>query len=66
MLAPRVGLAYRISDKTVLRSGFGITNDPYPLSRPLRSPYPAVIVDEYIQANSWAPTSATAKTRRRP
>lgn len=53
MLAPRVGLAYRADDKTVIRAGFGITNDPYPLSRPLRSPYPAVIVDEYIQSNSY-------------
>ncbi len=51
--APRIGLAYRATDKMVFRAGFGITNDPYPLSRPLRSPYPAVIVDEYIQPNSF-------------
>ena len=50
MLAPRIGLAYRFNDKTVFRAGYGITNDPYPVSRPLRSPYPAVIVDEYIGA----------------
>ena len=50
MLAPRIGLAYRANDKTVIRAGYGITNDPYPVSRPLRSPYPAVIVDEYIGA----------------
>ncbi|MBX9642107.1 MAG: TonB-dependent receptor, partial [Mycobacteriaceae bacterium] len=48
MFAPRIGLAYRASEKTVIRAGYGITNDPYPMSRPLRSPYPAVIVDEYI------------------
>ena len=60
MLAPRVGLAYRWGDKTVLRAGFGITNDPYPLSRPLRSPYPAVIVDEYVQPNSYAPAGSLA------
>ncbi len=53
MWAPRVGFAYRASDKMVLRLGYGITNDPYPLSRPLRSPYPAVIVDEYIQPNAF-------------
>ena len=34
------GLAYRLTEKTVIRAGFGITNDPYPLSRPIRSPYP--------------------------
>lgn len=50
---PRVGLAYRANEKTVLRAGFGITNDPYPLSRPLRAPFPAVIIDEYIQTSSF-------------
>lgn len=55
MFAPRVGLAYRATDKTVIRAGFGITNDPYPLSRPIRSPFPAVIVDEYVQLNSYVP-----------
>ncbi len=53
MFAPRVGFAYTVNSKTVLRAGYGITNDPYPMSRPLRSPYPAVIIDEYIQANSF-------------
>jgi hypothetical protein len=47
MFAPRIGLAYRFGDKTVVRTGFGITNDPYPVSRPLRSPFPAVVTDEY-------------------
>jgi hypothetical protein len=55
MWAPRAGLAYRVSEKTVVRLGYGITNDPYPLSRPIRSPFPAVIVDEYIQPNGFAP-----------
>lgn len=58
--APRVGLAYRINEKTVWRMGYGITNDPYPLSRPLRSPFPAVIVDEYIQANGFVPSGSLA------
>ena len=53
MLAPRIGFAYSLNSKTVLRAGYGITNDPYPMSRPLRSPYPAVIIDEYIQTNSF-------------
>ena len=59
MFAPRIGFAYRVTDKTVLRAGFGITNDPYPLSRPLRSPYPAVIIDEYIQTNSFVGSNPT-------
>ncbi len=53
MFAPRIGMAYRMGEKTVFRAGFGITNDPYPVSRPLRSPYPAVIVDEYQPLNSF-------------
>lgn len=60
MFAPRVGLAYRWNDKTVFRAGFGITNDPYPISRPLRSPYPAVIVDQYEALDSRAPAGSLA------
>ncbi len=53
MFGPRVGLAYRMNEKTVIRTGFGITNDPYPMSRPMRAPFPAVIIDEYIQPSSF-------------
>ncbi len=60
MWAPRLGMAYRMTEKTVIRAGYGLTNDPYPMSRPLRSPYPAVIVDEYIQPNSFAPSGSLA------
>ena len=28
--APRLGIAYRLSDKTVVRSGFGISYEPFP------------------------------------
>jgi hypothetical protein len=45
---PRVGFAYRMGDKGVLRAGFGITIDPYPSARPLRSPYPVVIFSDHI------------------
>lgn len=50
MWGPRVGLAYRAGEKTVIRMGYGITNDPYPVSRPLRSPYPAIIINEFLGA----------------
>jgi hypothetical protein len=56
MFRPRVGLAYRLGQKTVLRTGYGITNDPYPLSRPLRSPFPAIVRNEFVQASSWVPS----------
>jgi hypothetical protein len=60
MFAPRIGLAYRFREKTVFRAGFGITNDPYPMSRPLRSPFPAVIVNEVPQTNSFTPAGSLA------
>src|SRR5262249_6873432 len=41
-------------------AGFGITNDPYPLSRPMRSPFPAVISDEYNPANSFVAAGTLA------
>jgi hypothetical protein len=42
-IAPRLGLAYRINDMTVLRAGYGITYNPLPWSRPLRGFYPLTI-----------------------
>jgi hypothetical protein len=43
LFAPRLGLAYRINDKTVFRTGYGVTNNPLPWSRPLRGFYPLTI-----------------------
>jgi hypothetical protein len=43
LFAPRLGLSYRINDKTVFRTGYGLTYDPIPWSRPLRGFYPATI-----------------------
>jgi hypothetical protein len=38
--SPRVGVAYRASEKTVVRAGFGVNWDPWNLARPLRTNYP--------------------------
>jgi outer membrane receptor protein involved in Fe transport len=43
LFAPRLGLAYRINEKTVFRTGYGITYNPIPWSRPLRGFYPLTI-----------------------
>src|SRR5258707_13203617 len=43
MFAPRTPPAYRVNEKTLVRAGSGVTPDPDPVSRPSRSPYPAVI-----------------------
>lgn len=44
-VSPRLGLAYRINDATVLRTGYGINYDPYPLAfvRDLLGNYPSGI-----------------------
>jgi hypothetical protein len=52
--APRIGIAYRVSDTFVIRTGYGITNDPYNLARPLRANYPVLFVFNQEGANSFA------------
>jgi outer membrane receptor protein involved in Fe transport len=48
LFAPRVGFAYRLTENTVIRSGYGITYDPLPFSRPLRGMYPATIGSTFV------------------
>jgi hypothetical protein len=43
MFAPRFGLAYRITPTFVVRAGYGLTNDPYALARPLRTNHPVLL-----------------------
>ena len=54
MFAPRIGFAYRLNDKTVVRSGYGITYDPLPFSRPLRGLYPASVGATFPRSGSYA------------
>ncbi len=46
-VTPRFGVAYRIDDRTVIRSGFGITTDPESF-RFLRDQYPSEIAQSYV------------------
>lgn len=39
-IAPRLGAAYRIGDKSVMRAGYGRTINPLPWSRPMRGSFP--------------------------
>ena len=55
LFAPRVGLAYQVSDNMVVRSGFGITVDPLPLARPLRGFYPFTVGSNFSGVDSFAP-----------
>ncbi|HEX5412626.1 MAG TPA: TonB-dependent receptor [Terriglobia bacterium] len=43
LFAPRLGLAYQLSSKTVVRAAFGMTYDTLPLERPLRGFWPYTI-----------------------
>lgn len=44
LFAPRVGIAYRPDEKTVIRTGFGLNYDPIALTRFLRTNFPVLIV----------------------
>jgi hypothetical protein len=61
MFAPRVGVTYRPAEGMVLRAGFGITNDPYSLARPLRTNHPAVLNSLVDAPNSLAYVSRTSE-----
>lgn len=55
--SPRLGLAYRLGDKTVIRSGFGLNWDPWNLARPLRTNYPILAAFNLAPpALGWATT----------
>ncbi len=58
LFAPRIGLAYQVNDKTVVRSGFGITIDPLPLARPLRGFYPLTVGSNFAGNSSFASAGA--------
>lgn len=53
LFAPRFGVTYRLDNQSVVRGGFGITNDPYSLSRSMRTNHP-ILLNLYDEArNSW-------------
>ncbi len=59
-LAPRFGIAYRLSDKTVIRTGYGISVDPVTF-RLLRDSYPATISTQY-SGNSTFEAAGSLRT----
>jgi hypothetical protein len=61
MFAPRLGMTFRPTTGLVLRAGFGITNDPYSLARPLRTNHPAVLNLLLDAPNSLAYVSRTSE-----
>ena len=61
LFAPRFGLAYRTSHRTVIRTGYGITYNPMPLARPLRGMFPLVFSATFNSPNSFQPVSTMAQ-----
>ncbi|GGH06578.1 TonB-dependent receptor [Silvibacterium dinghuense] len=62
MIVPRFGLSYRADEKTVIRAGFGITDDPDTL-RGLLQAYPAGITTNITGATGYvAATNLNADT----
>jgi hypothetical protein len=55
LFAPRAGVAYRVSDSTVIRMGYGISYDPLPMARVFRDPYPLTIPQSFPGPNSYTP-----------
>lgn len=55
LFAPRIGVTYRATDKTVIRAGYGLTYDPLPFSRPLRGMYPYQTSVSYVNALNFLP-----------
>ncbi|MEK7406522.1 MAG: TonB-dependent receptor [Acidobacteriota bacterium] len=55
LFAPRFGLAYRLNNSTVIRSGYGITYNPMPLARPLRGFFPLTFSATFNSPNSFQP-----------
>jgi hypothetical protein len=58
LFAPRLGLVYRINESNVFRSGYGITYNPLPFSRPLRGFYPLTLASAYYadEPYGWVTT----------
>ncbi len=50
--APRLGVSYRLNDKTVIRAGFGLSVDPNSF-RQMRDAYPATISSQFSGATPF-------------
>jgi len=58
---PRLGIAYRLRQKWVLRAGYGLSIDPYPFARPLRDNYP-IVVNLQFQGRSTLEPAGSLRT----
>lgn len=52
LFSPRLGIAWRVNDSFVVRTGYGITYDPISLARTFRTNYPMLLAFNVTPANS--------------
>ena len=60
LFAPRLGLAFRPDEKTVIRAGFGINWDPFNPARALRTNYPILLILNGNANNAFVPAGYLA------
>ncbi|MFN0105079.1 MAG: TonB-dependent receptor domain-containing protein, partial [Bryobacteraceae bacterium] len=48
LFAPRLGFAWRLDDRSVIRAGYSVSYNPMVISRPLRGLYPATIAANWV------------------
>ncbi|PYV29495.1 MAG: hypothetical protein DMG09_29870, partial [Acidobacteria bacterium] len=61
LFAPRVGLAYRVTNTWVVRSGYGLTYDPYEAMELLRANYPLLIALNLETPNALFPSRSLSQ-----
>ncbi len=55
LVAPRLGVAYRAGKVGVVRAGYGISYEPYPLAASFLFPYPVMVSQDFIGATTFQP-----------
>ena len=53
LFAPTVGIAWRVTDTFVIRTGYGLNTDPWNIARPMRANHPLLTAMTISPANSW-------------
>ncbi|NWF83532.1 MAG: TonB-dependent receptor [Bryobacteraceae bacterium] len=61
LFAPTVGIAYRVNDSTVIRTGYGINTDPWNVARAMRTNHPLLTAQTVNAPNSFS-AAGTLKT----
>ena len=57
LFSPSLGISYRPTEKTVIRTGFGINWDPFNLVRALRTNYPILLILNGDTTDAFVPVS---------